>query len=63
MSDSSQPKKWRVKGKYGKKSVAVNVTTPIKERAEEYADFFLKERGPLPSQITETEEKTKKKKP
>lgn len=60
MSDSSDPKKWRVKGKYGKKSVAVNVTTPTKKRAEDYAEFFNSERGGLPSQITETEEKPKK---
>jgi hypothetical protein len=63
MSNSSQPKLWRVKGKYGKRDVAVNVATPTKKRAEGYADFFNNERGALPSQVLETTEKTKKKKP
>jgi len=59
----SEPRKFRVKGKYGKKAVAVNVVTPAQKRAEDYADFLNNERGALPSQRTGTEEKTKKKKP
>jgi hypothetical protein len=61
MSDS--PRKFRVKGKYGKKNVAVNVKTPSQKRAEDYADFVNSERGALPSRNTETIETTKKKKP
>lgn len=56
-------KNYRVKGKYGKKTVAVNVATTTPKRAEDYADFYNNERGALPSKNTETIEKTKKKKP
>jgi len=56
-------KKFRVKGKYGKKAVAVNVATPTQKRAERYADYVNNERGALPSRNTETIETTRKKKP
>lgn len=59
----TQLKKFRVKGRYGKKNVAVNVTTPTQKRAEDYADYVNSERGGLPSRNTETIETTKRKKP
>lgn len=57
----TQWKKFRVKGKYGKKSVAVNSTTPTQKHAEDYADYVNNERGGLPSKNIETIETTKKK--
>jgi len=54
------PRKWQVKTKYGNKPVTVNVTTPTRQSAEEYARFLLRERGSQPIEILETVEKRKK---
>ena len=61
---SDQPRKWKVKGRQGNRPVIVNVATPTKESAEEYAKFLARERSKQPLVINETVENTKgKKKP
>lgn len=62
MSDSSQPRKWRVKGKRGKRKSSTIVDDVSKEVAEEYAKFLADEKGPIPLDIEETTEVTKEKK-